>query len=433
MTRQNCVERPRPPVEHADMQGALAKFRRTPQILSLILALGFACWSNAADRGPKTAVVWVGPAETVTSGGSIILWLHQLNSSDREVMPVFPDTFTGRLEAGSQAWPVTLTQTEPAAVGEVRLAPGGFARRAYTLRLPGELAGTALLTVPQSRAGRVVLEIAPAAPDLEEPPQSAGAALLQAAEPRAAESGAMRFFKEHFFGYEPFYFIAGTESPNAKFQISLRYQLLSNEGPLAQRVPPLKGLNLAYTQTSLWDWNAPSAPFLDSSYKPELLYLWPQVDRGRWADWVRLDLQGGLQHESNGKEGADSRSLNLAYLRPTLRLGAGDGLQLWLAPRFWFYAGDLSDNPDLPDYRGYVDLRLVAGWARGLQFAATGRLGDEAGRGSLQLDLTYPMMRLLSGSFSLYLQAQYFTGYGESLLLYDQRSDAFRAGFALFR
>jgi outer membrane phospholipase A len=31
------------------------------------------------------------------------------------------------------------------------------------------------------------------------------------------------------------------------------------------------------------------------------------------------------------------------------------------------------------------------------------------------------------------LQAQYFTGYGESLLLYNQRSDAFRVGFALYR
>jgi outer membrane phospholipase A len=39
----------------------------------------------------------------------------------------------------------------------------------------------------------------------------------------------------------------------------------------------------------------------------------------------------------------------------------------------------------------------------------------------------------MAGSFSLYLQAQYFTGYGESLLGYKQRSDIFRAGFALYR
>jgi phospholipase A1/A2 len=73
------------------------------------------------------------------------------------------------------------------------------------------------------------------------------------------------------------------------------------------------------------------------------------------------------------------------------------------------------------------------GWARGLQLAAMGRMGDDWEHGSLQLDLTYPMMAMLSRSFSLYLQVQYFTGYGESLLLYNQRSDAVRAGFALYR
>ena len=46
-----------------------------------------------------------------------------------------------------------------------------------------------------------------------------------------------QFFKEHFFGYEPFYFVAGTESPNSKFQISLRYQILNTQGPLAQEIP----------------------------------------------------------------------------------------------------------------------------------------------------------------------------------------------------
>ena len=36
-------------------------------------------------------------------------------------------------------------------------------------------------------------------------------------------------------------------------------------------------------------------------------------------------------------------------------------------------------------------------------------------------------------SFSLYLHVQYFTGYGESLVRYNERDSAFRAGFALTR
>ncbi|MEI9960911.1 MAG: phospholipase A [Limisphaerales bacterium] len=147
---------------------------------------------------------------------------------------------------------------------------------------------------------------------------------------------------------------------------------------------------------------------------------------------VSNDLQFSLKHESNGKSGADSRSLNSAYLRPTLTLGRDDGLQLTLQPRVWTYLGDLSSNSDIADYRGYAELRMIIGWKRGLQLSALGRMGQDGNHQSLLLDLTYPTMRIF-GSFSLYLDVQYFTGYGESLLGYNQKSDQFRIGFALFR
>jgi hypothetical protein len=74
----------------------------------------------------------------------------------------------------------------------------------------------------------------------------------------------------------------------------------------------------------------------------------------------------------------------------------------------------------------------VAGWKRGLQLSALGQMGSGANYESVQLDLTYPTMRFF-GSFSLYLDVQYFDGYGESLLGYNQRTDELRLGFALFR
>jgi outer membrane phospholipase A len=266
------------------------------------------------------------------------------------------------------------------------------------------------------------------------------------------------FLRQHLFGYEPFYFIAGWERPRVKLQLSLRYQILNREGWLAKKVPALTGLNLAYTQTSVWDIGEESSPFLDTSYKPEVFYLWERVDRGRWADWFRLDLQGGLQHESNGnpeiesrildigdrisyyvEDGSNgrrlktSRSINILYLKPTFVFGKPKGLQLALSPRAWVYVGDVDDNPDIAEYRGYADLRVVVGWIQGLQLMTTGRLGKNGDKGSVQFELTYPMMRLLSRSLSVYLHLQYFTGYGESLLLYKECSDALRFGFAIFR
>ena len=38
--------------------------------------------------------------------------------------------------------------------------------------------------------------------------------------------------KQHISGYEPFYLIADTELPNAKFQASIKHQLLNSESRL---------------------------------------------------------------------------------------------------------------------------------------------------------------------------------------------------------
>lgn len=255
---------------------------------------------------------------------------------------------------------------------------------------------------------------------------STGGGNVTAADPIA-------FFQHHFFPFEPFYFIAGTESPNARFQISLRYQLFTGEGWVADQWSGLTNLSVAYTQTSLWDWKGPSAPFFDSSYKPEVNYTWLHVDGGHLVDWIRLDLQGGVQHESNGRDGAESRSLNIVYLRPTLTFGRAGGFQVSVAPKAFLYLGDMDENPDLADYRGHVEVRAVLGWSDNVQLAATTRVGDGWRRGSLQCDLTYPMWKLPVLRSSVFVHAQYFVGYGESLLRYDERGDSLRAGFALFR
>ncbi|MGA3143572.1 MAG: phospholipase A [Verrucomicrobiota bacterium] len=81
--------------------------------------------------------------------------------------------------------------------------------------------------------------------------------------------------------------------------------------------------------------------------------------------------------------------------------------------------------------RRHRRFRLWAGVVFLLALASFARRQD-GNHESLQLDLTYPTMRLF-GSFSLYLDVQYFTGYGESLLGYNKKSDELRAGFSLFR
>ena len=97
------------------------------------------------------------------------------------------------------------------------------------------------------------------------------------------------------------------------------------------------------------------------------------------------------------------------------------------------YLSNLDDNPDIADYRGYGDLRIVTGWRGGFQLAAVGRMGNDWDKGALELDLSYPLRNITGGNLDLYLYGQFFTGYGESLLRYDDSDTTFRLGVALVR
>jgi phospholipase A1/A2 len=411
---------------------------RTLQFLSLrsiaLTSLVVLWVANRSAVAQHADTVLTGPRDEIaTAGGTCPIWLHYLNPSAAPVTCCFPPTLAGSLFLDGRSHRVTLELRSTADAGEVVIPAGSFARREYRLQIPLDLRGQVVLATDQAGANRVLLTLqGDALAGGLEASRNPDSAPHTAAAPDSPLSPATEFFRKHFSGYEPFYFVAG-EAPTAKFQLSFKYRMLNADGSLATKAPWLTGLQLAYTQTSLWELSKPSAPFFDTSYKPELLYALERVDRGKWADWFRLDLQTGFQHESNGRGSPASRSLNLYYFRPTARFGAERGFQLTLTPRAWTYVGDMSDNPDLPDYRGYVDLRTILGWSEGLQLASSFRLGDDANRGSATLDLSYPLYRVLGRNLSVYAYAQYFTGYGESLLLYDERSSAIRAGFALYR
>jgi phospholipase A1/A2 len=242
-------------------------------------------------------------------------------------------------------------------------------------------------------------------------------------------------FFQHFAPYEPMYFVGGTRAPQIKFQFSLRYRLLTPTGPLATRYPWLRGINFAYSQTSLWDVSDTSHPFFyDSEYRPEVFYYIEDMPGLRLPEACQAGLQFGVGHESNGLRDPDHRSENNAFIRPIITIADSD--THWFVtvePKFLVYLGELNLNPDLPKYRGYCDMRIVLGKRDGLQLATIGRLGSDYNRGSVQFDLTYPLTKLLNGNTDLSLDADYFYGYGDTILTYNQRSSIFRFGLAFVR
>jgi outer membrane phospholipase A len=386
-------------------------------------------WAVASVPAAAAAPTWVAapPAAPVPAAGRAVVTVYALNNSGTETAVVFPVTLACRLRGEGAEDSAALLQrqgAEPTAT----LASGAFAQAEYALDLPVGLAGRVSVEFADGTIPPLLLEILAAGgePGAEGRPRSEKLAAAGVVPPPPAR------LLPNLQAHEPMYFVFGPNSPNIRYQLSLKHGVFADESRAVRWQPWLRDLYLAYTQTSLWDWDKPSSPFYDSSYKPELFLLHPDVGRSRRPAWLHgLDLQYGLLHESNGKGGDDSRSLNIAYLRPSLRFGRTDRLHLTLEPRAWVYVGHLNDNPDLPDYRGYADLTAKVGYGDGWQLAAQVRAGDRLDRGSLQLDFTWPLRRMFGLLPCLHIQ--YFTGYGESLLRYDETSSALRCGIAIER
>ena len=330
-----------------------------------------------------------------------------------------------RFETGTAVTTLDLT---PERAGEVVVAPREFVTIPLRGSVPSGVTGPVVLAPTGLETNALALQVAAPAPagavvnsdpGAQQRRQSTEWRLVDKPPPLALSV------------YEPMYIIAGGDGGlNAKFQISFRYQLFDDQGRLASRLPWIDDLYLSFSQTSLWDLNELSKPFRDSSYRPRLFFA--DYDLGRLFDGrLRLGVETGVGHESNGKDGDASRSFNMLYVRPTLAYGDPEGLNVYFAPLIHNYLDD-DDNPDLKDYRGYVDWLIGVGSKGGLNFWGVLRKGERSTFGSAELNLSYPLSKLSGGDLSGWLMLQYFGGYGESLLDYDKKLDSqLRIGIAV--
>ncbi|GAB2873274.1 hypothetical protein GCM10027093_06020 [Paraburkholderia jirisanensis] len=231
--------------------------------------------------------------------------------------------------------------------------------------------------------------------------------------------------------FEPMYFgIGHNGDTSARLQLSFKYRVLMPNDLSSKSF--VDNLYFGYTQTSIWDLTANSRPFRDTSYQPQLFYYVP--DTGWRASWfTRMGIAAGVGHESNGKGGSDSRGLDTLFVRPTWEFGNLDAAHWVVSPKFYVYAGT-SDNDDIADYRGYVDLLVKYGSPDGWQLATTLRKGTQHWYGSIDTQLTYPLAKVLGSAWGGYLWVGYFNGYGEDLLDYNLRQHWIaRIGYSIAR
>lgn len=209
-----------------------------------------------------------------------------------------------------------------------------------------------------------------------------------------------------------------------KAQVSLKVQL-------ARKLFGDNGyLYAAYTQQLQWQaYNSKvSSPFRETNHEPEV-FLTFLTNYPIWGLKNRL-FSFGINHKSNGQNGALSRSWNRIFAQFVLEK---DKFFISIMP-WWRIPEDEKenpndaegdDNPDIEHYMGYGELSGLYEYGKHrIGFMARNNFKSD-NKGALQLDWSFPFRKHVRGYI------QYFYGYGESLIDYNYRSNRLSLGFVM--
>lgn len=221
-----------------------------------------------------------------------------------------------------------------------------------------------------------------------------------------------------------------------KIQLSIRTKIakgLLKRGDLD--VDDHDSLWFGYSQQSYWQLFSPglSRPFRTTDHEPEMIYIYPHqlALPGGWS----YRLTGlGIVHQSNGQSLPLSRSWNRTYLMGTAEKELGPQSSIRLQGRLWNRMRESSgndDNPDIEDYIGRAE--ITSSWqinqANTLGLTLRHSLRSES-RGSTRLD--WMMAPAAAPNYTgLRYHLQWFSGYGDSLLDYNQRRNVLSLGLSL--
>lgn len=206
------------------------------------------------------------------------------------------------------------------------------------------------------------------------------------------------------------------QSNEVRFQLSFKTKLWENI------FDSQEALWFGYTQQSNWQLynTVQSSPIRETNYEPELILTIP-IDRSLPGMNLKM-FNIGFVHQSNGQSGRYSRSWNRVYLQSGLERG---NFLLMIRPWYRLPAPSRSDdNPDIRQFMGSGDIQGV--WIGDENvLSALGRYSFQGHKGALKLNWVFPIKGRLKGYF------EYFNGYGESLIDYNQSQQIIALGILL--
>ncbi|WP_413700985.1 phospholipase A [Psychromonas sp. KJ10-10] len=204
-----------------------------------------------------------------------------------------------------------------------------------------------------------------------------------------------------------------------EFQISFKIPIVIGIADLPISV------YFGYTQMSFWQaYNTDnSSPFRETNYEPELFATW-QLDKPLLAGWEFKFASAGFTHQSNGRTEPLSRSWNRLNADFVFENG---NFVVSLNPWMRFSEDESEDNnPDLIDYYGHGKVTLAYKLAEHT-FSLISRNNLESGfsKGSVRASWSFPLHNKVRGYF------QIFSGYGNSLLEYNEYTNTVGIGISL--
>ncbi|HBI57711.1 MAG: phospholipase A [Duncaniella sp.] len=232
------------------------------------------------------------------------------------------------------------------------------------------------------------------------------------------------FDKGPYFGlYKDNYFIFGPaigqritkENTNIKFQISIAQRLTRSTLPLGTY------LFLFYTQKCFWNVLENSMPMTDLNFNPGIGLTKPLFVKNRFVGKVNLVLE----HESNGRDGIESRSWNKVSLGGSIMIDP----RITVHGKFWIPIVDGQNNRDILDYCGIyqVGTSFMSTNSRwGASVILTKRRGWKQNYNTA-LEFSY---RIFPRD-NQYIFMQYYNGYGEGLLAYKEFHSQLRVGIVI--
>lgn len=236
-----------------------------------------------------------------------------------------------------------------------------------------------------------------------------------------ADSIRRNFHYGPFFGlYKDNYFTVGTtigHKPNkmnsdVKFQISLSIRLTNATLPWGTY------LYLFYTQKTFWNVFQNSMPMRDMNFNPGIGWTKPFFSKDRFIGKLTLIVE----HESNGRDALESRSWN------KISLSGSAIVNDWLMvhAKYWIPIVDGQNNQDILYYSGLFQWGFMLTsadkrWQGGLTFVK--RKGNFFNMNTIA-ELSWKVDK----QSNVNLFAQYYNGYGENLLDYNQFHSRLRVG-----